>query len=180
MINPIQILRNEHEFLLKAVTTAREVQKISDDKQYRWLIHDLILFFRNYTEVYHHPKEEHILYPMIKNRAEKMNDRFLYELCDNHDDFKAMMADIENYFVSRDYQSLRKTIDTYLLELSEHIEKEEREILHISAHLLTKEEVEKANEDFKTLDDKLGENEKNKLEKIVGNINLQLSKTFKI
>lgn len=176
MVNPIQILHDEHMILLEAVATAKEVQKIPDNKQYRWLIHDLILFFRNYTEIYHHPKEEHVLYPILKDRAEKMNDRFLYELSDNHDDFKALIADIENYYAGRDYRMLRKTIDTYLLELAEHIEKEEREILHISANLLTKIEVENVNEKFKILDDKLGENEKNKLEKIIQNIRLQLSK----
>lgn len=179
MINPVQVLHEEHMTLLEAITTAKEVQRIQDNKQYRWLIHDLILFFRNYTEIYHHPKEEQILYPILKNRAEKMNDRFMYELCDNHDDFKAMIADIENYFESRDYRMLRKTIDTYLLELAEHIEKEEREILHISANLLSKMELENVNDDFKILDGKLGENEKNKLEKIIQNINLQLARTLK-
>ncbi len=174
MNNPIHILHKEHMFLLEAVATTKEVQKIQDNKQYRWLIHDLILFFRNFTELYHHPKEERVLYPILKNRAEKMNDRFIYELCDNHDDFKALIADIENYFESRDYRMLRKTMDTYLMELAEHIEKEEREILHISANLLLKVEIEKINEEFNALDEKLGNDEKNKLEKIIKNINSQL------
>lgn len=176
MQTPVQILHYEHMVLLEAVATARDVQKIQDNKQYRWLLHDLILLFRNYTEIYHHPKEEQILYPVIKNRAEKVNDRFMYELCDNHDDFKAMIADMENYFESRDNRMLRKTMDMYLNELNEHIEKEEREILHLMANLLTKDEAVKINEEFKALDDKLGENEKEKLEKIIQNINTQLKK----
>lgn len=180
MLTPVEILHREHMVLLEAVNTTRDVQKIQDNKQYRWLLHDLILLFRNYTEIYHHPKEEQILYPVIINRAEKTNDRFMYELCDNHDDFKAMMADIENYFDSRDYRMLRKTVDTYLNELTEHIEKEEREIIYISDKLLTLAEIEKINEEFKNLDDKLGENEKEKLEAIIQNINSQLKKINEI
>ncbi len=176
MNNPIQILHEEHLVLLEAVETTKQVQKIQDNKQYRWLIHDLILFFRNFTEIFHHSKEEQILYPVIKNRAEKMSDRFLYEICDNHEDFKAMIAEIENHFENRDYRMLRKTMDTYLKELVEHIEKEEGEILQISAKLLLKNEIEKINEEFKMLDEKLGDDEKNKLTRIILNVNSQLSK----
>ncbi len=174
MENPIQILHREHMILMDAASTTERVQKIKDNKKYRWLIHDLILFFRNYTEIFHHPKEENVLYPIIKNRSRKINDHLMYEICDNHEDFKALIAEMENHFENRDYELLRKTVDTYLIELVQHIEMEEREILHISENLLVKSEIEKANEDFKTLDEKLGEHEKEKLEKIIANINFQL------
>lgn len=176
MNHPVQTLHEEHRILLDAVATTRKVQKIQDDKQYRWLIHDLILFFRNFTEIYHHPKEEQILYPVIKNRSEKMNEKYFYEICDNHEDFKSLIAEIENHFSNREYFLLRKTMDTYLKELTEHIEKEENEILHISEKLLLKNEIEKINEEFKMLDEKLGDNEKNKLITIIQNTNSHLEK----
>ena len=176
MFNPVQILHNEHKVLLEAVETTKEVQRIKEDKQYRILIHDLILFFRNFSEIYHHPKEEHIFYPLIKNRVENINDYFIYELGDNHNDFRAMISEMENYFENCDYPLLRNIMDTYLAELKEHIEKEEKEVLYVSANLLRKNEIEKVCEEFKTLDEKLGKNEKSKLERIIQNINQQLSK----
>lgn len=175
MENPVKILHQEHKVILDALVTAAEVQKIQDNKKYRVLIHDLILFFRNYTEIFHHPKEEQILYPVLKNRAERINDRLMYEICDNHDDFKAMIADIENYFSNHDYALLRATFNTYLSEMAEHIKLEEKEILHISSGLLHEDEVKMINVEFKILDEKLGENEKASLEKIIPRINSQLA-----
>lgn len=177
--NPIQILHAEHEMMLNAVKTAGEVQKIKDNKQYRWLIHDVILFFRNYSEIFHYPKEEQILFPVIKSRSKEINDKFLYELGDNHDDFKALMAEIENFFESHDYPMLRKSIENYLSDLTRHIGREEKEILHISANLLDDTEIQDINEEFLLLDGKLGEKEKENLEKIISNINSQLSKSGK-
>ncbi|HEX7413934.1 MAG TPA: hypothetical protein VF411_12650, partial [Bacteroidia bacterium] len=90
MKNPIELLQKEHEIMLQAVATGKEIQKVTEEKLYFSLVHDYIIFIRNFTEIYHYPKEENVLFPMLRNRSEKMNAEFIYEICDNHEDFKSL------------------------------------------------------------------------------------------
>lgn len=156
MNNPVEILKDEHKLLLNAVKVAKRIQNLSDDETYYELIRDMILFLRNYTETYHHPKEEYYLYPLLQNRAKGMNSEFVHEICDNHQEFKALMAAIENHFVMYDYRLLRITMNEYLVTLEEHIKRENRLILSIAENLLTREELNKVYKDFVVLDKKDG------------------------
>ena len=61
----VNILLEEHRLLMQAVKTAREIQKIHDDDLYYRQLHGIILFLRNFTEIYHHPKEEQPLNPLL-------------------------------------------------------------------------------------------------------------------
>ncbi len=157
MTNPINKLQEEHKLLLQAVKTASQIQKIQDDKIYYSIMHDVILFFRNFSEIYHHPKEENILYPLLQNKSSKMSEEFLHELCDNHADFKSLIGDIENYYVLYDYRQLRQAFSSYLELLSNHIKRENKIILSIAGDLLTNEEKEIISEKFDELDERHGD-----------------------
>ncbi len=159
MKNPIKILQEEHKLLLQAVETGKEIQKISDNIVYRDLMHDFIIFIRNYTEIYHHPKEENVLYPLLQNRSKAMSSEFIHEICDNHEDFKSLIAEIENHYVMFDYKQLRKSIAAYFDLLSEHIKRENKIILSAASEILTINEKENIYNQFETIDKKNGEKE---------------------
>lgn len=154
MKDPIKILEEEHDLLFQAIKTGVEIQKIEDDKLYHNLMNDFILNIRNYTETFHYPKEEQIFYPVLQNKSSKMSPDFIHEICDNHEDFKHHMAEIENLFVFQDYKRLRPTMLKYLHDLEEHLNRENKLILSVSHSLLSTEELESIYLDFVELDQK--------------------------
>ena len=172
MNNPVEILQEEHRQLLYAVHVARQIQKVDDEETYRELVRDMIIFLRNYTEAYHHPKEEYYLYPLLQNRARSMSEEFVHEVCDNHQEFKALMAAIENHYVMYDYRLLRKTMNDYLDVLSEHIRRENKVVLGVADKLLTAQETRKMAADFAVLDKQDGG--KNSLEKNLENLSKKI------
>jgi len=173
MENPIQILLEEHRILLNATESSNALQNITNDNLYRNILHDVIIFFRNFTEIYHHPKEENFLYPLLRNRTENMSDKFIKEICDNHEDFKSLIAEIENYYVSFNYSLLRSTFTSYLKLMKEHILRENTIVLSVAENMLTKKELLELAQSFKQLDEKNGE--KNELINTFNKISLQFA-----
>src|SRR6202012_2913757 len=99
---------------LQAVETARHAQRIKDNETYHHVMHDIILFFRNFTAIYHYPKEDKVLYPLLKDRTEAMNPNFILQTCNSHDDLEELLCDIVDAHVCHDYRSLRGWMNSYL------------------------------------------------------------------
>ena len=156
MNNPISVLKDEHELLLSAISTAKQIQEIRNNEQYHTKVHDMILFFRNFTEQYHHPKEDQILYPIIKGRNKHVSAELIHELCNNHEDLEQLLADAIDAHVAYEYGHLREYMDKYLKELSSQIEREDQTILNIADGLLSTEESGNLYEEFLALDKKDG------------------------
>lgn len=154
MQNPLGTLENEHEILFKAIETGKGIQKISDDSCYHELMHDYIICIRNYTELIHYPKEEQVLYPLLRDRTKNMSAEFMHEICDNHEDFKSMLAEVENLFTVHDHARLRKVMNDYLDELAEHLHRENVIILSAARTLLSETEKKEINQAFSDLDAK--------------------------
>lgn len=159
MKDPIKLLLDEHKLIMQAVEIGKDIQKVKEEKAYYQLLHNFILFIRNYTEIYHYPKEENILFPLLRNRSKNMTPEFIHEISDNHEDFKALIAEIENHYVNYDFRQLRLTMANYLKELSEHIIRENKTILNVASTLLNAEEQEALYSKFVALDEKYGEKE---------------------
>ncbi len=157
METPAALLRYEHDILMGAVEKTKAIQAISEQELYRNTLQDVILFFRNFTETYHHPKEEDFLYPVLRNRSENMSNAFLKEIYDNHEDFKSLMAEIENNFVTYNFVLLRNSFDNYLKLMKEHIMRENAIVLSVADSLLSKDEQAEISAQFRQLDEKNGE-----------------------
>ncbi len=171
MNNAISILLDEHSLLLKAIKTAEKIQKIEDNKFYLEVMQGVISCFKTFSEIYHYPKEEKILYPLLVKRSHYMSVEFIHEICDHHEDFKSLMKEIEVAHNTSDLRTLRKVTDEYLTLLEEHIRKENSIILSVAGVLLTEEEAEFILEEFNALDKQHGEKEK--LLNMIWKINLQ-------
>jgi hemerythrin-like domain-containing protein len=159
MKDPVKVLRDEHALLLQSIHVVRQIQAVRDNDIYRGLVRDAILFLRNFTELYHHPKEEDVFYPMLKNRAQNMSPDFIHEICDRHEDFKALMGEIENHYAMYDYPALRKKFGDYLRMLATHIETENRLVLSVAGSLLNAGERAKIIRAFEEIDNREGEKE---------------------
>lgn len=158
-MDAIHILLDEHKLLMKAIETTRQIQKVEDNKFYHKSMNDMILFFRNFSETYHHPKEENILYPALQSRSANLSPEFIHEICDNHEDFKWLMAAIENAFVIHDYKLLRDLASQYIAYMEEHIKKENKIILSVAKELLDEKEMESISKAFVSHDEKSGDKE---------------------
>jgi hemerythrin-like domain-containing protein len=156
MNNPVNILQEEHQLLCNAIDTARQIQGIKDNDLYHTLMHDVILFFRNFNEMCHHPKEDKVLFHLLENRTEKLTTSFIDDMCNNHEDLEQFISEIVDAHVLHDYRTIRLAMDKYLDELSLQIENEEREILTIADALLNTKETEQVNSEFEKLDARHG------------------------
>lgn len=156
MNNPVNILQEEHQLLSHAIDTARQIQGIKDNDLYHTLMHDVILFFSNFNEMCHHPKEDKILYPLLENRTEKLTTSFINEICNSHEDLEQFISEIVDAHVLYDHRTVRLAMNKYLDELSMQIENEEREILTIADALLNTKETEQAYHEFARLDARHG------------------------
>ncbi|HQQ94906.1 MAG TPA: hemerythrin domain-containing protein [Bacteroidia bacterium] len=173
MRNPLKILQEEHNILLSAVKLGLNIQKVENNEEYRHLVNDFILFIRNYSEIYHFPKEEQFLYPILRNRSEQMGEEFLYEIYDNHEDFRAMVSEIEIHFANYNHDLLRSVMTRYLREMFDHMNQENRVVLNNASALLTEQEMESLYEKFMIHDEKHGE--KKHLERDFYKISVELS-----
>lgn len=172
-MDAIQTLLDEHKVLLQAIETTKEIQKVKEDNHYFELMYDMIIFFRNFSELYHHPKEEEILYPLLRNRSAILSAEFMHEVCDNHEDFKSIMAEIESAYIVYDYQHLRRLVDKYMGYLEAHIKTENKIILSITKSILNEHELALVAAEFKKMDERLGD--KPQLVDSVKKIKLQLA-----
>lgn len=172
-MDAIQTLLDEHKVLLQAIETTKDIQKVEDDGQYFDLMYNMIIFFRNFSEIYHHPKEEEILYPLLRNRSAILSAEFMHEVCDNHEDFKSIMAEIESAYIVYDYKQLRHLVDKYMSYLEEHIKTENKIILSLTKSILNEHELSIVATEFKKMDERLGD--KPELIESVKKIKLQLA-----
>ena len=172
MKNPITTLLEEHATLSKAISIARKVQKVNDEITYRELMHNLIIFFRNFTEFHHHPKEEDILYPLLRNRTENMTEEFVHEICDNHEDFKVAIAEMETHYVNYNTVMLRKIMDNYLDCYEKHILEENKVVLEVASGLISDDEKTMINNEFLMLEKNKRLNSKEELNDLLQKINL--------
>lgn len=159
MKNVSGLLLEEHKLLYNAIEVARRIQKIEDQDRYHKLMHDIILFFRNYTEIYHHPKEQYILYPALLKHPAKIDNKLLHEISDNHEDFKMLIAEIENCYELHQYDQLKLIFSKYLDEMFEHISREDNIVLKKLNEILSEEELTTINTEFLKHDEHFGEKE---------------------
>lgn len=156
MNNPVQILQEEHKLLLSAIDTARHIQEIDDNELYHKLVHDVILFFRNFTEICHFPKESQVLYPILRDKLDDDGARRLDSIQNEHEDMELLIAEIIDAFVSYDNRTVRVALQHYTDELSRIIAKEEQWVLPLAEQTLTAAESAAIFEEFTRLDKKDG------------------------
>ena len=52
------------------------------------ILTDLITFFRNYADKFHHYKEEKLLFPLMCEKNDMLENSIIAEMLDNHQDFR--------------------------------------------------------------------------------------------
>lgn len=122
----IQELRGEHEVILNRLDQMEQALQNGDAAQ----IADFIDFLQTYVEERHHAKEEHELFPRMRE------DPFLAQIADTlleeHDDARRMVQQLRSGGDSAELLAL------YADNLRWHIAKENSMIFESAEHSLTR------------------------------------------
>jgi hemerythrin-like domain-containing protein len=169
MNKTIQMLFDEHEIIVNAIDAAQQLktQLGKSDKQYEQNVRDLIGFFRDYADNYHHHKEEQILFPAMKKKNELLADGVLKEMLDNHEEFRELINSVEKALDEKNYIQSQQKLDIYSEALLNHIAVENEEVFQMAETLLTEPEAEKMLFDFEDADIELGSGKKQEYEELI-------------
>ena len=168
MNKTIQMLFDEHEIIVNAIDAAKQLkpQPGKNDKQYEQNVRDLIDFFRNYADNFHHFKEEQILFPAMKKKNELLEDGILKEMFDNHEEFREMIKSIEKFLDEKNYMRAQQQLVIYTEALLDHIAVENDEVFQMAETLLTEDELKKMLFDFEDADIELGGGKKQEFQEL--------------
>jgi hemerythrin-like domain-containing protein len=177
MNKALDVLYNEH-LIIKSVIEFRD--KIStlaskDPARYRDIIIELIVFFRNYADKFHHYKEEKLLFPLMCEKNEMLKDSIIEEMLDNHRDFRMLVKSMESAVESGNYEETNKLLTKYTEMLLDHIAVEDEELFQMAETLIDENELEKMYYDFKDIDAELGLEIKRDFEKMNKKLDSEIS-----
>jgi hemerythrin-like domain-containing protein len=174
MNKAIEVLNNEHEIIKSVINYRKKLAALakSNTLKFKEIITELISFFRNYADKYHHYKEEKLLFPLMCEKNEMLKDSIIEEMLENHSDFRKLIISIESSAQSGNYEESSKQLLKYTELLLDHIAVEDDEVFQIAETLLDEDELEKMYYDFLDVDLELGVNNKKELEKIAEKLEL--------
>jgi hemerythrin-like domain-containing protein len=158
-MNPsLRILFDEHEVIVSAVDTCRQVKSLieSDDQQYEIVVRTLLDFFRSYADRFHHYKEEIILFPEMSKRNPMIGGGIVQEMFEHHETFREMLAQIEVLLNAKQFIGAQQLLEEYTERLLEHIAVENEEVFQIAETLFDEKELEDMQFRFVDCDRELG------------------------
>jgi hemerythrin-like domain-containing protein len=172
----MKVLFDEHETIVNAIDTAQQAKSLigKDDTAYEKLIRQLIGFFRDYADQYHHFKEEEILFPEMAKRNELLADGVIMEMFENHADFREMIKNIEKSLNEKQYQQAQQQLEKYTEALLDHIAVENDEVFQSAESIFSDEELEKIYFRFEDRDRDLGNAKKEELKELADTLRKNL------
>jgi hemerythrin-like domain-containing protein len=167
--NPIQTMLDEHQIISKAGDIIQSISGLweEDSEKFRSISIQLVTFFREYADAFHHRKEEDVLFPAIKSHPDFVLQEIIDEFEQHHEDFREYTSDILDALDEYDYERAYKEFTTYLEDLLDHIGAENDELFVLAETLMDEEELETIFFRFKDIDIELGEERKKELEAAV-------------
>ncbi|MBI4947252.1 MAG: hemerythrin domain-containing protein [Bacteroidetes bacterium] len=168
MTKSMKVLFDEHEIIINSIDTVRQANSLigKDNEAYEKLIHQLIGFFRNYADKYHHFKEEEILFPEMAKRNELLADGVIKEMFENHSDFREMIKNIEISLNAKKYLDAQLQLEKYTEALLDHIAVENDEVFQTAESIFSEDELEKIYFRFEDCDRDLGNAKKEELKEL--------------
>ena len=177
MNKALDVLYNEHD-TIKSVIELREkigTLALKDASKYKNIIIELIGFFRNYADKYHHYKEEKLLFPLISEKNDMLKDSIIEEMLDNHRDFRNYVKSMESEANSGNYTECNKILSEYTEKLLYHIAAEDEELFQMAETMFDDKELDKMYFDFQDIDIELGLELKRDFEKMKKQLDSEIS-----
>ncbi len=168
MNSSMKMLYDEHDVIVEVIGKAKLMRSLigKDEVMYSDNLRQLINFFRNYADKYHHFKEEEILFPEMSKRNELLAEGAIKEMLENHEDFREMIKNIEHSLNENNYTGAQDQLEKYTESLLDHIAVENDEVFQTAESIFTEDELEKIGFRFSDCDRELGESQKGELENL--------------
>jgi hemerythrin-like domain-containing protein len=168
MKNPLTYLFKEHQNITRLVHFYQKISHLykTDEKKYIEIMTDLLNFFKNYADRYHHAKEEDTLFPKMCEKNQLLADGMVKEMLENHSDFRTLMGEIGDALGRKDFEKATTLTNEYSEGLLNHIAAENGELFHIAEELFTEEELETIYFRFEDIDRYVGLEHKEQMEKL--------------
>ncbi len=156
--NPIQLLIDEHDIIS---TTEAVVQSLhgsweNNAGEYAEKVRHLVIFFREYSDQFHHHKEEEVLFRKLKQHPDFLLKDILSELEQHHEMFRESVAEIEDAVKEEEWPRVQKLLERYMNELLDHIAVENDELFSMAESIFSPEELEHIYFLFEDIDRDLG------------------------
>lgn len=163
-MNPVSLLIQEHNLIKEAIELAKNCRnQLNNNIKYENSVRQLIDFFRNYADNYHHQKEEQILFPEMVKANEMLEQGIVFEMFENHSDFRQMISSIENFLNNKDFEKSQNKLEQYSEALLDHIAVEDDEVFEIAKSLFDDNELQKIYFRFIDIDSEIGNQNKDEL-----------------
>ena len=166
--NPAQLLINEHAIIKKAESLVQSMSLLwmKDQEKYKSMVAKLLYFFKEYSDRFHHYKEEKILFPEMRNHPDFKLDEIIDELEEHHKMFREYTQEIKESIEKDQYDKAQNILVRYIHQLLDHIAIEDDELFSMAENLFSETQFENMYFSFKDIDRELGEMRKKELEKI--------------
>lgn len=164
--SPIALLMKEHEVILLAgqFITRLDGTWSEDEELYGKKVERLIEFFRVYSDMFHHEKEERILFRQLKEHPDFRLHELIDELEEHHENFRLQVASIEAAISEKKWVFAQKLLVEYIEALADHIAVENDELFVMTEMLFSEMELSRMYFLFEDLDRAIGEDVKLELE----------------
>ena len=120
----------EHDVIKSAIEAGRSLEGLweTDKAKYESAVFTLIKFFREYSDGYHHHKEERVLFPEMGRVDEMLKNGIVRELEEHHVAFREMVKNIEQAVADGAYSKSYALLREYGEQLVDHIAAEDDEL----------------------------------------------------
>lgn len=176
-MNPTGLLMDEHDIIMQANEAINLLDNlwVTDPENYKKNAELLLRFFGEYSDKFHHQKEEMVLFDEMNNHPEFILQEIIGELEEHHEMFREYAREIKEALEADDYPETHKVFKKYINELQDHIAVENDELFSMADSLFSEDELDKIYFRFKDIDMELNESEKIELAKIPSDIIASLS-----
>lgn len=160
MATATQVLRHEHEAVLKMLDASEEAarQFEAGGRVRPQVLADLLEFFRIFADQCHHTKEEELLFPLLERKGIPRQGGPVGVMLSEHEEGRALVREMaaaaEAYQKGQEGAATRwsKVARTYAQLLRGHIFKENNVLFPMAEQVLTPEEQSQMAESFEKLE----------------------------
>lgn len=167
--NPIALMMAEHEVIssVKKLLPFLKEYSAENPTKYKTHIRSLITFFREYSDQFHHHKEEELLFPKLSKHVEFSQQGILDELEEHHEMFREHTKAMEEELDKENYAKVQSILETYMNQLLDHIAAENEELFIMAESLFSEDELETLYFQFQDIDEELGTDRKEELVEMI-------------
>ena len=163
--DPIQVLIREHDIISAAEKVIQSLQNTweTNADEYAEKLRRLIVFFREYSDRFHHYKEEEVLFKKLRENPDFLLKDIISELEGHHEMFRETVAEIEEAAQDKDWPKTHKLLKGYINDLLDHIAVENDELFNMAEAVFSDDELERMYFLFEDIDRDLGLERKQEL-----------------